>query len=211
MTGEGERRTVSVIGVGTVHAPPDTAQVSIGVSIEHPSLPEARSLVASKLAAGRGVIAAAGVSDHRVATERLNIGNWRNQSGATVHQVSTTLRVRVDDLAILDQLVSDVIDAIGSGAQLHGMDFDIVDRSELAAAARDLAWAEAVAKATQLAGLAAADLGPAIEINEGRSGGPPPRPLARMAVQAESMGAPMAIEGGELSESVQLTVTFELQ
>src|SRR4029450_269169 len=69
--------------------------------------------------------------------------------------------------------------------RVHGLELVVGDPAAVAAAAREAAWRDAVARAEQYARLAGAALGPVLEVKEA----PPPPPDAR-PMRMLAAGAP---------------------
>jgi uncharacterized protein len=91
------------------------------------------------------------------------------------------------------------------GARVHGLGLVVGDPAGVAAAAREAAWHDATARATQYAGLAGLTLGPVLEIRET----PPPPPDARPMRLLATEAAP-ATEPGETVVWAAVTVTWSL-
>jgi uncharacterized protein len=86
------------------------------------------------------------------------------------------------------------------------------DTSALASAAREAAWADALARATQLAELSGRSLGDVISIDE--AGGGTPRLLGaqRMAMDAAVAGeAAPTLDAGEAYVTIALAVRWSLR
>jgi uncharacterized protein YggE len=85
------------------------------------------------------------------------------------------------------------------------------DASGLLARAREAAWADALARATQLAGLAGRELGEVLAIDETVGRSRPPGPM-RMAAMAESdSGGRVSLDAGEGQVVVSLTVGWSIR
>ena len=203
-------RSITVSGSGVCAVVPDIARLSVGVSLQGADLAQARNRVGTKMSAARDVLIGSGIAESDLATTRLNVHSFRNNSGPPQHQVSTMVNAVIRKLEGLDSLVNQVLDAIEEGAELHGVNFDASDRTEAVAAAREAAFADAKEKAQHLAALAGATLGDVLRIGEEQHNhGRPPR-MARMAMAAESADAAIPIDSGELSEHANVSVTWSL-
>jgi uncharacterized protein len=94
----------------------------------------------------------------------------------------------------------------GHDARVHGLGLAAGDPAEVAAAAREAAWRDALARAGQYAELAGMALGPVLEIREA----PPPPPDARpMRLLAAEAGP--ATEPGETTVWAAVSVTWALR
>ena len=125
---------------------------------------------------------------------------------------STTFRVVLRELepeaanspaAVIAACVSVGGDAI----RLDGLEFDLDDRSDLATRARELAWTAAESKARQFADLADKDLVEVLEVLEDFDQIVPMRGRVA-AMKADS--APIAVERGEIEESISVRVRWAM-
>jgi uncharacterized protein YggE len=82
------------------------------------------------------------------------------------------------------------------------------DRAGVAAAAREAAWRDALARAEQYAALAGSALGPIVEIKEASPPPPDARPMRLMAAEATSTAPPT--EPGETTIWAAVTATWSL-
>ena len=91
---------------------------------------------------------------------------------------------------------------------INGVSFSVADPSKLYDEARKAAFADAKAKAQLYAEVAGEELGDIRNINESQGMSQPPQPYMMKAV-ADSAGASVPIEGGELSYSINVQVTWD--
>jgi uncharacterized protein YggE len=107
---------------------------------------------------------------------------------------------------------SDVITAAvaagGNDVRLNGLDLGFADPAAVTAQAREAAWQDALATATQFASLAGAELGPVVSVTQ-QPGPTGPIPVAKMqrAMAADSVG----VEAGQSSVSATVGVIWELR
>ena len=116
------------------------------------------------------------------------------------------VEARARELDGLGELLDAAVKA--GGNQIQGIRFEISDNSDLLVQARDAAWEDALAKATQLADLAGAELGPALTIQE-FSRTPRLYEGAR-AVTFDAQAAAVPIEAGEQSVQIEVQVTWQM-
>jgi hypothetical protein len=177
-----------------------------------PSLTEA--LAASEDAARRvrAALATTGVAAQDAATRGLAAnaeyeydGNRQRMTGYRAeHRLALTLR----GVATAGRVLGDALAAGGDDVRLEDVSFGVEDDAALRDLARAGAWADAVARASQLAGLAGRELGPVEQVVEGGSAGPrEPRMRAQMAM-AES--ADLGIEAGVVGVQVSVSVVWAL-
>lgn len=204
-------RSITVGGSGACAVTPDLAKLSVGVSLQSPNLGQARTRVGTKMAAARKVLIRYGVAERDLTTTRLNIHSYRNDSGPAQYQVSTMVNAVIRNLSGLDTMVNQVLDAVEDGAELHGVTFDRADRSGAVTAAREAAFEDAFSKASQLAQLAGVALGEVVAIVEQEHNfGRAPRIASMRAMSADAESA-MPIDGGELAEQANISVTWALR
>jgi len=148
---------------------------------------------------------------------RLTIGVSVTQTAVSdafdaVARLSTAFRVVLRELepeaanspaAVIAACVSVGGDAI----RLDGLEFDLDDRSDLATKARELAWTAAESKARQFADLADKDLVEVLEVLEDFDQIVPMRGRVA-AMKADS--APIAVERGEIEESISVRVRWAM-
>ena len=113
------------------------------------------------------------------------------------------LTIRSTDVARAGGLVAACVEAGGTEARLQSASFEHSDPSELLVLAREAAFADARARASQLARLAGRELGPVVEIVEGRSDW---TPLYRAKAMVAA-GPP--VHAGNLDATVTLTVAWQ--
>ncbi|WP_299283051.1 SIMPL domain-containing protein [uncultured Tateyamaria sp.] len=196
---------VSVTGEGTVTVVPDMAVISLGVSHQDKTAKAAMDAVSADARALLARLAELGIAARDVQTDQLNVSPvWEQVDNArrvVGFAASTGVSVRVralDDLGlILDE-------ALAAGANtFNGLQFDLAERREAEAEAREAAVRDAIARANEMAGAANLALGPVRSMVEQGSGGAP-----QMMSMARSEGVPVAV--GELSVSARVAVTFDL-
>lgn len=206
---------ITVTGIGTVRTAPDTARIQLGVRVTD------RTVVGAAGRAGRDATAITralhqrGVDRDDIATSNYSVQPEYHYPpnasepvlrGFTVmHHLVATLR----DVDRIGEIIDAAVAAGGNSSVVEGISFGVDEPATNLADARDAAWADAVAKATQLAELAGLPLGPAIEIHEGTGGGPMPRPMMARAAMAMADDSTV-IEPGRASTTVSLTVRFRL-
>ncbi|WP_157946973.1 SIMPL domain-containing protein [Thalassobius sp. I31.1] len=201
-------RVITVQGEGQVSVVPDMAQVGIGVETRAANAADAMAGTSEKMAALMAVATEAGVEARDQQTSNLNLHtDLRHTSGnapQVVGYVATnmlTIRLRDLDSApqILDQLIS-------AGAnQLHGVRFTVQDPKPHLDEARQLAVADALAKAALYAQAAGVETGNVLRIEEPQSGGGGAYPMARMEMAA-SAGVPVAAGEQNISASINLVI-----
>lgn len=198
-------RTVSVTGQGEARVAPDSAVLRVSAVHRAPGVAEALAGAAS---AADAIAASARqfTTPERVGSTSLQI--WRDHDGAdrpAGFQARHSLVVRCPDIDAAGGLLTALADAVGDRLEIEGVSLEVSDQSAALVAAREAAYADAVDRATHLAGLAGAELGDVQEVAEGGGIG---SPGVRMA---KALSASASFEPGETAVASSVTVTFQLR
>lgn len=204
------RPTITVPGKGTVSRPPDIAFVNLGVEAQAPSAREALDENNRAMQQLLDTLERQEIPAKQVQTSSFNIAplyhhdpDGRTPPQITGYQVSNQVRVKVSKVDRLGALLDAVVD-VGAN-RIHGVQFDIDKPEEATDEARKKAVADARRKAELLAEAAGARIGRPLKIEEA-TGTPPPMPMQRMAMMAESV----PVAQGEQEVTAELSVTYEL-
>ena len=118
-----------------------------------------------------------------------------------------TIEVRADDLAKLGELLDAVVN---SGAtMIHGLRFDVKERSQLESSALQTAVKNAMAKAQAVAGGAGRVIDRVVKIEEMSSA--EPRPMMREFAMARGDAAQTPVAPGELEIRAQVRLTVAIK
>jgi uncharacterized protein YggE len=210
--------TISISGIGEVTSAPDTAFVNSGVTSQGATAREA--LDANTKAMGELIetLKAAGIEARDIQTSGFSVNpnyvysDARDANGyqlppkITGYQVYNNVNVRVRELAKLGSVLDKAV-TVGANT-INGVSFSVADPSKLYDEARKAAFADAKAKAQLYAEVAGEELGDIRNINENQGMSQPPQPYMMKAVAEDSAGASVPIEGGELSYSINVQVTW---
>ena len=206
-------RTISVSGTGEVRAEPDIATVSTGVEVTGETVAEARGGAAEAAAAVIAALLAGGVEEDDIRTVDFSIYpmyDYRDETPrVTGYVVSNTVLVTVRDVERVGELIDAVAAAGGDAVRFHGISFSHEDPASLADEARELAIADAHARAEHLAELTGVVLGSVISVVE-TSWAPfiGASPAAGFAM-ADSMGA--SIQPGTSAVIVTVQAAWEIE
>ncbi|MDT9694921.1 SIMPL domain-containing protein [Streptomyces sp. P17] len=203
--------TVTVTGVGSATAAPDLALVSVGVEAVGKTAQAAQDAQSKAANALLAAVRKRGVAEHDVRTEGLSLTPvYKYQDGnstLTGYQAAQNFSLKVRTVARTGEILQSVTDATGDAGRIHGVVFDVADRTQLRARAREAAHKDAHAKALQYARLSGRNLGRLVSLTEGASGGPSPVP-APADVAGGGAGVPIA--PGEIQDDVRVTAVYEL-
>ena len=202
--------TLTVTGMATVETTPDLATLSLGVTTQGATAGAAMSANSAALAAVIARLKTAGIADRDIQTANLSLNpNWVTDGSGTASQIqgytaTNMLTIRIRALgttgAVLDAAISD-----GANA-LNGLYFGLQNPRPAEDEARKQAVADAVARATLLAGAAGITLGPILAINDG--GAAPPLPGPMFSMERDSAAVP--VEAGSLGISASVTLVFQI-
>ena len=193
-------RMVTVTGSASASATPDRATLALGVQSRRPSAQAALQVVDERGATLVSALRDAGAGSEDLRTTGLNL--WFDQgSREYVASYNVTVAVPADDAG---RFVDAAAEVAGDELTMNGISFAVSDPAAVIAPLRELAVADARAKAEVLATAADCSLGPVMTIVEG---GGAVVPVFRGPARA-AMAAPM--EAGSETLSLQVTVSYEL-
>jgi uncharacterized protein YggE len=204
---------ISVSGMGEVTGTPDTVEVDLGVSVLGATVSEASAAAAERAQSLIDALTSNGVAEEDITTTGYSIypeyDYSNNQQQLLGYRVNNTVRAKIRDVSQAGAVLDAATAAAGDDVTVSGLSFSIEDDAELVAAAREAAWNDALAKATQLAELSGQTLGAATSITETVTSAPPP-----IFYGGDAAGAPEAetpIEPGTSSVTITLQVEFAIQ
>jgi uncharacterized protein YggE len=177
--------TITVSGEGRASGPADMLTIAARVAVGRPTVAEAVAVAASAAGRLREALAALGVGETEVSTTGYHLepehdpDDHRRVIG---YRAEHALAVVVSDLDRAGEMLDAATSSAGDDVRIGGLTFDISDKVALAAAARRIAWEDAVSRARQLADHAGLTLGGAVDIRETVPG--PPGPMRTMAFAA---------------------------
>lgn len=203
---------ITVTGEGRVEAAPDIATITLGVQVRGDTAAAALAANSERLAAVLARLKAAGIADRDLQTSGLGLGPQMDYSRdgqpprVVGYDAMNMLTVRVRDLAKLGAVLDK---AVGDGANtLNGLAFGLAEPQAALDRARVAAVQDARRKAEMMAAAAGVSLGAVLEMSESTGGGP--QPYFRGAPMAMEAAA-VPVQGGEVSLSVQVSITWEIK
>lgn len=211
--------TITVEGQGEVLATPDTAIVTSGVTTDGATAREALDANTKAMAELVAALKEAGIEPKDIQTSNFSVNpqyiysDQRNENGYTLppkisgYQVYNGVNVRVRKLAdlgtILDKMVTVGANTIG------GVSFSVAETGKLLDEARKAAFADAKSKAEVYGGVAELTLGRIASIQESTGYGQP-QPYMMKAEAAYAGAAPVPVEAGQISYTVNVSVQWEV-
>ncbi|MER7205879.1 SIMPL domain-containing protein [Streptosporangium sp. NPDC000239] len=202
---EENRDQVTVVGEGSVSSAPDVMRLNTGVEVRHASasqaFAEARAAAARLTTALRG----AGVAAEDLRTNELSLGpEYETYPKVSAYRAAQGVEAVVRDLESADRVIEAAV-AVGEEVRLNGLSFEVSDSRGALGAARDLAFADARARAEQYARLAGRRLGRVVAIAEENV--TPPRPVSYGAGFAAEKAS---VSPGQQTVSVSVRVVYGL-
>lgn len=206
---------IAVTGTGRVTWPPDVVRVRVTATALRPTVADAIAAADATVAAVRATLARRAVTGADAASGAFTVGAeqvWTPEGRPQVtgyrceHEVRVTLRAP----SAVGAVLGDVLAAGGDGVRLDGVEPALDDDGAARVRARELAWADAVDRASRLAALAGRDLGLVQQIVED---GAPAQPLPRMLGEAAGLAkasADLGVRPGDVAVTVVLAVQFGL-
>jgi uncharacterized protein len=202
------QNTVTVTGTGSASGIPDELHLRLEVSTQADSV--ASALEAANAAMSR---VQAALRDHGVAdlhTDGLSVYPRHGDDGAiTGHQVTESLAALLRDLGRAGAIIAAACDAGGDAVRVNDLSLGFADDSELLAAARTAAMADARLRAGQYAAAASRPLGAVLAISESDAGAAP-FPLRKAMAYVSGASSPVPIAAGSQQVSATVTVTYAL-
>jgi uncharacterized protein YggE len=203
---EGPNRTITVVGEGTATAKPDLARLSIGVETFAPKATEATKENNDKMTGIINTLKDLGIADKDIQTTNYSINpEYSSQKGETNqitgYRVSDTVQVTVRNLDNIGTVLDQVTQA--GANNIFGISFGIENPATLQAEARAKAFADAQARAEDLAKLGGVQLGEILSISESTGGGPVP--------VANTLSSAAPIQPGQTEVHTQIQVIYAIQ
>lgn len=192
--------TVVVTGTGRATAAPDTIVLDLQLEGHGSTVSEALSVLTEASRTCHEALPGQHVRTHGLGVHPRH-DNQGRQVGHTAYQQVT---VRTTDPDGAGELIQRLSEAVGNGLGVNGLRPELADTSELAAQARQRAYADALARAEQFAALAGRGLGEVRQVREVGAGGPRPAGDAEARMMMAS-GPVVEAADHEVQASVQVT------
>lgn len=206
--------SITVEGRGEAQGKPDIATITLGVVTQGKTSAEAMEANAKIAAALVSQLRERGIADRDLMTVGLSLSpdyaqdtNRGNAPKIVGYRASNRLAVRLRDVSKVGGVL-DLATAAGVN-DINGPVFGVADPQALQDEARKKAAMDARRVAELLAQSLGVKLGAIREITDNAAPRPLPEPRMMRAAPA-AMGAAPPIEGGELTASASVTVTFDL-
>ncbi len=226
MTYSSDSMGIWVSGEGKVTAVPDVAVLTLGVEAQAATVEEAMDEAAVAMNRVIDSLHSNGVAEKDIKTQWFNvypitqwvdvrspISSWADDEDYEVltgYEVTNTVTVKIRNIDAAGDIIDDVARAGGDLTRINGVSFTVDDPSVCEDEARDLAVADARAKAQQLARAAGVSLGRAFYISE--SGGYYPTYWDYgVELRGGEAYAATPISPGETEVTLTVQMAFEIQ
>ncbi len=215
-----------VSGEGTISLDPDLAMLDFGVEVNAQSVSEANSQAATAMDAIVEALKDRGVKDEDIQTSRFSVtpryryveeemdGVRTGRDVLTGYRVRNSATVKLRDLDAIGEVIDEVVTAGGDVVRINRINFTLEDPKPKMTELREMAVADAKAKAEHLAELSEVSVGRLIYISEGAvapslggfgDGG------YGIAYLQESMAlAAPSVSGGEVTLSLRVQAGFAI-
>ena len=214
-SGNSTPHTVSVSGIGEVYLTPDVAYVTLGIRTQSD---EAGSAVSENTEIAEAIVAALqgkGIAEDDIRTSSFNVywnEEWQGEGMPLKRSyiVENMVEVTVKEF---DELGSVLDAALGAGANsVYNVRFDVLDKTEAANKARELAVANAMKQSQQLADAAGITLGDIMNLSTYGSGYVVDPQWGRGMGGGASMeaAADVPVSGGQLIFQVEVSLVYEI-
>ncbi|MBN1370743.1 MAG: SIMPL domain-containing protein [Anaerolineaceae bacterium] len=206
-------RTLNVAGTGKVTLAPDVAYVYIGVQSQSENVSDALNQNNGKAQAISSTLVELGVDIKDIQTSSFNIYPQQQYSPegqitGTIYVVDNTVNVTVRDLSKLGELLDAVV---RSGANnIHGISFDVLDKSAAITEARKLAIADAQMQAGELAAAAGVTLGELQSLNAYTNTNAIPYYSAKGGYDTAAAST-VPVSAGQMMISVDVNMSYEIK
>lgn len=212
--------TMMMTGHGEVTAAPDTAVITSGVTTEGETARAALDANTKAMSQLIDTLKAANIEARDIQTSNFSVNpnyvysDERDANGYSKppkisgYQVSNSVTVRVRDLPSLGQVLDKAV-TVGANT-INGVSFTVADPSKLYDEARKAAFADAREKAELYAEVAGVGLSRILSIGETQNFSQPPQPYMMKQAMVDVSAAPVPVQAGEMSFSVNVQVQWEL-
>ena len=208
-----EMHIIELSGTGELTLVPDTASITLGVTVRGDDLPELQAAADSTVTSILARLRALSIEDKNIAAANIRIApryrydKAQQQSVSNGYEVSRDINVTVHDLTLLSKVMSE---ASSAGInKISPPQLSSSKREETYLKALDLAVNQATKRAKVLSDAANVSLGPVIRMRTQQQSYRPERAPMMMRVM-ESDAPEAAYQPGELVISASVDIDFAI-
>jgi uncharacterized protein len=204
-------RQVTVVGNGKVVGTPDTLTADVAITSVAPDVTSAMNQSSDRQRAVIDALTGAGIDRKDISTTNVSLqSQYGDGNTITGYQASNSLGVRIRDIGAASQTLALIVSTGGDATRINSVDFSISDDSQLVKDARTRAFNDAKDRAQQFADLSGLTLGQVISITEAGAAPAPPVPMPMPMPRSIADAAPVPLEPGRQTVSLQVTAVWEL-
>lgn len=215
----GQNTGISVSGIGRVVVVPDTAVLNMGVQVQAATVAEAQQKAARIMDDVMAALQSWGIVDKDITTSNYSVypvyDYWTGKAATIAgYSVSNYITVKIRSIDDAGKVIDAAAIAGGDEIVINSIAFTVDNPEQYNAAARELAMADALAKAEQLAELGGVRLGkPAYITEAGGYYAVPPiyYPMVEIAAMGDSRENSTSISPGETTITTSVQVTYNIQ
>ena len=206
-----------VTGEGKVSVVPDVAILSLGVQVQTESVAEAQSYAVATMTTIVAELDNFDVAQKDIKTSQFSIApvrRWSEKDGREIllgYRATNTVTAKVRKIEDTGAIIDAVARAGGDYTVINSISFTVDDPSAHYEEAREMAMADAKAKAEQLADLSDVRLGKPTYINETGAYMPVARDFYAEGVMQAPSAAPTPISVGETEVRLSVQVVYSIQ
>ena len=213
-----------VSGQGSISIAPDLATLEYGVETRAANVSEANSRASAAMDAIVEALKARGVKDEDIETSRFSVnprydyieeevdGVRTSREVLTGYRVRNYATVKLRDLDTIGEVIDEVVTAGGDDVRINDINFTLEDPKPKIAELREMAVADARAKAEHLAELSDVTVGRLIYISEGGAGpsaGSFTSQIYGFSAAPAALRAP-SVSGGEVTLTLGVQAGFAI-
>lgn len=208
-----QQEGIWVNGEGKVTAVPDVAILSLGIESQEATVEAARANAAEAMDSVTKALKAQGVQDKDIQTQYFNIQKvtrWDNDKQEQIdigYRVSNMVTAKIRKVENAGTVIDAVVTAGGDLTRVNSIGFTIDDPKPYQEQARELAVADAAAKAEKLAENAGVKLGKATYVSESSY---VPGPIYRAEAAAAPVPAPAPVETPVSPGEMEITTNVQI-
>jgi uncharacterized protein len=207
--------TITVTGVGTADATPDTLTVDFTVHVTRATVQEALDAQAGAVRRLLDALKSSGIPRQRTQTTDLSLDRHYDEHGVvTGYDANETVRAKVRPLVHAGRAISKAATSAGNAVAVGDLAFDLADDTDVVKSARDNAFADAQDRARQYASLSGRGLGRVEKVTEIVDTAPQPvdfyqQDVLRAAASGSAAKA-VPLRAGQQTLTVRVNVTWAL-
>lgn len=215
LTSISSRPRIDVQGVGTVSVEPDLVELTLGVETRAKKVKSAQSEAAKAMSSIINILEKSGLAEKDIQTRYFDITDeYEYQSSKRVfigYRVSNSVTAKIRDLDNVGGIIDAVVDAGGDATRVSNITFTVEELAPYQSQARELAVADAIAKAELFADLAGVKRGGLVFITESGGSTPVSQSIGTRAYAyaEESIATPISV--GDLEVEVTVQTIFDIK